>query len=123
MTPSGFPHSDIPGSTRAYRSPRLIAVNHVLHRLCVPRHPPYALTYLTHVLRNGLESQSYATMSKNSFKTIKMTPLGEGMGLLRVTSTRLKPVRKEVIQPQVPLRLPCYDFTPITPHTFGTCLP
>jgi hypothetical protein len=32
-------------------------------------------------------------------------------------------LRKEVIQPQVPLRLPCYDFTPITPHTFGTCLP
>ena len=25
--------------------------------------------------------------------------------------------RKEVIQPQVPLRLPCYDFTPITSHT------
>ena len=25
--------------------------------------------------------------------------------------------RKEVIQPQVPLRLPCYDFTPITNHT------
>ena len=32
-------------------------------------------------------------------------------------------LRKEVIQPQVPLRLPCYDFTPITDHTFGTCLP
>ena len=31
--------------------------------------------------------------------------------------------RKEVIQPQVPLRLPCYDFTPITPHTFGAYLP
>ena len=28
--------------------------------------------------------------------------------------------RKEVIQPQVPLRLPCYDFIPITSHTFGT---
>jgi len=28
-----------------------------------------------------------------------------------------------VIQPQVPLRLPCYDFIPITTHTFGTCLP
>jgi len=25
-----------------------------------------------------------------------------------------------VIQPQVPLRLPCYDFIPITSHTFGT---
>jgi hypothetical protein len=31
--------------------------------------------------------------------------------------------RKEVIQPQVPLRLPCYDFTPITTHTFGAYLP
>ena len=30
--------------------------------------------------------------------------------------------RKEVIQPQVPLRLPCYDFIPITSHTFGACL-
>ena len=25
--------------------------------------------------------------------------------------------RKEVIQPQVPLRLPCYDFTPVMNHT------
>ena len=26
-------------------------------------------------------------------------------------------IDKEVIQPQVPLRLPCYDFTPVTNHT------
>ena len=32
-------------------------------------------------------------------------------------------LRKEVIQPQVPLRLPCYDFTPIINLTLGTCLP
>ena len=31
-------------------------------------------------------------------------------------------LRKEVIQPQVLLQLPCYDFTPITDHTMGTCL-
>ena len=30
--------------------------------------------------------------------------------------------RKEVIQPQVLLRLPCYDFTPITSYTVGVCL-
>jgi len=30
---------------------------------------------------------------------------------------------KEVIQPQVPLRLPCYDFTPIISPTVGGCLP
>ncbi len=28
--------------------------------------------------------------------------------------------RKEVIQPQLPLRLPCYDFVPITRPTLGT---
>src|SRR5215467_6940917 len=32
-------------------------------------------------------------------------------------------LRKEVIQPQVLLRLPCYDFTPIMDHTLGRCLP
>ena len=31
--------------------------------------------------------------------------------------------RKEVIQPQVLLQLPCYDFTPITDHTLSACLP
>lgn len=25
-------------------------------------------------------------------------------------------INKEVIQPQVPLRLPCYDFTPVMNH-------
>jgi len=28
-----------------------------------------------------------------------------------------------VIQPQVPLRLPCYDFTPVTDHSLGRCFP
>ncbi len=32
-------------------------------------------------------------------------------------------VRKEVIQPQVPLRLPCYDFAPVTGHTMGDYFP
>ena len=31
-------------------------------------------------------------------------------------------LRKEVIQPQVPLRLPCYDFTPVTDLTVACCL-
>ena len=31
--------------------------------------------------------------------------------------------RKEVIQPQVPLRLPCYDFTPVTNHSLGGAFP
>ena len=31
-------------------------------------------------------------------------------------------LRKEVIQPQVPLRLPCYDFIPITTPALGPSL-
>ena len=31
-------------------------------------------------------------------------------------------LRKEVIQPHLPIRLPCYDFTPITSFTFGGVL-
>ena len=30
---------------------------------------------------------------------------------------------KEVIQPQVPLRLPCYDLVPVMDHTVVTVLP
>ena len=30
---------------------------------------------------------------------------------------------KEVIQPQVPLRLPCYDLTPVTNHTVVDAFP
>ena len=32
-------------------------------------------------------------------------------------------LRKEVIQPHLPVRLPCYDFTPITNPTLDACLP
>ena len=38
-------------------------------------------------------------------------------------STRDLSVRKEVIQPQVLLQLPCYDFTPIMDHAVATCPP
>ena len=31
-------------------------------------------------------------------------------------------LRKEVIQPQVPLRLPCYDFGPVADPTVAGCL-
>ena len=31
-------------------------------------------------------------------------------------------LRKEVIQPHLPIRLPCYDFTPVTNPAFGSSL-
>src|ERR1700679_720923 len=41
---------------------------------------------------------------------------------LQVASFGRTILRKEVIQPQVPLRLPCYDFTPVADPTVAGCL-
>ena len=41
---------------------------------------------------------------------------------LKYVSLRTYLPRKEVIQPHLPVRLPCYDFTPLTLHTFGASL-
>ena len=45
------------------------------------------------------------------------------MGVINDSCLSTGFLRKEVIQPQVPLRLPCYDFTPVTSHTLGGSLP
>ena len=51
----------------------------------------------------------------------------EALSLARHRSARPRTLsadilRKEVIQPQVPLRLPCYDFTPVAKPTVVACL-
>ena len=38
-----------------------------------------------------------------------------------VKNSLLDFLRKEVIQPHLPIRLPCYDFTPIINPTFDCC--
>ena len=48
--------------------------------------------------------------------------IGTLESVLTAVSAAVLP-RKEVIQPQLPLRLPCYDFTPIIDPTFDGCLP
>jgi hypothetical protein len=46
---------------------------------------------------------------------------GQEEGSVSVQSAMI--LRKEVIQPQVPLRLPCYDFTPVADPTVVACPP
>ena len=45
----------------------------------------------------------------------------DGVGCARALQDALP--RKEVIQPHLPVRLPCYDFTPLTLHTFDASAP
>ena len=58
------------------------------------------------------------THASHGGRTLRM--LG-GLTSIRDVRLRLRLFlpRKEVIQPHLPVRLPCYDFTPLAPHTFG----
>ena len=62
ITPGGFPHSDISGSTLARNSPKHFAACHVLRRLLAPRHPPPALSSLTYNVHAASTVLACATM-------------------------------------------------------------
>ena len=57
-------------------------------------------------------------MQERSFDPSKRSDLGS---YVRLVASRVL-LRKEVIQPLVLERLPCYDFTPIIEPTFGRAL-
>jgi hypothetical protein len=90
---SGLPHSDIPGSLLAYSSPGLFAVRHVLPRLAVLRHPPYALTYFHLCLLRSLALSlrfspfySYKELAQTDLRAIN---LSGGPGLTRTADLTL----------------------------------
>ena len=94
MSQSGFPHSEIPGSKPACGSPRLIAACHVLLRLHVPRHPPYALSSLTIKLTQRISSASVsrpavATISRSAISSRLTESLPEAARLAKDATLRL----------------------------------
>ena len=64
----GLPHSEICGSRLIYSSPQLIAVSHVLLRLPVPRHSPYALLRLNFFWF----SRSFRSFAFDSYQFLKV---------------------------------------------------
>ena len=77
-------------------------------------------------LRRGRRAEVFRSRSlkteQRSVAPAPSTRLSRHQRHVRSTLGKCLP-RKEVIQPQLPLRLPCYDFTPITSPTFDGCLP
>ena len=63
--PVGFPIRTSPDIAPAHGSPRLFAVFHVLLRRLTPRHPPYTLCSLLHVMRRNCISTLAAWFSSN----------------------------------------------------------
>jgi hypothetical protein len=128
LRPTGFPHSEILGSQLVCSSPRLIAAYHVLRRLPVPRHPPCALTRLISVSRcdssTPQHTHSSVVKERKRKRRSSVESAGDDSGAFRSSPLRAgltRRSRKEVIQPQVPLRLPCYDFAPVTELTLDGC--
>src|SRR3990172_13099587 len=144
----GFPIRRSRDQRLVSTSPGLIAAAHVLHRLLAPRHPPCALILLieknTHVVamefsrgtragartrddHPGAVSQNSAAWLRRGRRNSRRARTPDD---LERPSTSRTPAgvrapafpRKEVIQPQLPLRLPCYDFTPIINPTFHRSL-
>ena len=69
-----FPHSEIPGSKLICSSPRLIAACHVLHRLLMPRHSPYALFRLNFLLYSLFSELLEFLLNKILFRIEKVFP-------------------------------------------------
>jgi hypothetical protein len=59
----------------------------------------------------------------NNFKFLVDLGLDDIVAFFRRRRPSPQLPRKEVIQPHLPVRLPCYDFTPITDPTLDACLP
>jgi hypothetical protein len=79
---------------------------------------------------DAFRSRSLKTEQRRVPSQLEPSPHGSGRRRSELRRHPAGPVdireclpRKEVIQPQLPLRLPCYDFTPITSPTFDSCLP
>ena len=51
----GFPIRKSPGQRLFASSPEHIGGYTVLHRLCMPRHPPYTLSSLTTLIKDRLD--------------------------------------------------------------------
>jgi hypothetical protein len=131
-------------------SPRTIAASHVLHRPPVPRHPPSALNNLTTQMdarvhyailnkrpthnpntppHQGRQSRAWPKQPPPQGACFLKTQQGAGQSATQKPTTIPTPtggkalLRKEVIQPHLPVRLPCYDFVPIASPTFDGSLP
>ena len=76
---------------------------------------PYLMPCETLVSTLRLFSECFSFCHMSPFAPSPMWPWKEALWLFCL--------RKEVIQPLLPQRLPCYDFTPITAHTLVRCLP
>ena len=126
----------------SFANPReLFAAYHVLLRLQEPRHPPYALILLSYISYTTpycnveyayLISLNYVNERRKSFdlpkNSTRFEPTPESGAVVtnfenRAANTFIRiSSRKEVFQPHLPVRLPCYDLAPVIGFALGRSL-
>ena len=106
------------GGDEGNRTPDPLLAGQVLSQLSYT--PITGLLYAPWKLNN--DSESVLRISTSSFLWVSL--FQNLIARSHQTFVCESPVlhRKEVIQPHLPIRLPCYDLTPITGPTFGSCL-
>ena len=63
-------------------------------------------------------SRSLSLRSTSALASVSLSPSSRPRAMKSAKTSCLP--RKEVIQPHLPIRLPCYDFTPVIDLTFGS---
>ena len=85
---------------------------------CRLQHSTIGLLGLNHRVRDGYgcfpQAHRHRNLSLSAFRLLITKQYNQSLLLLFL--------RKEVIQPHLPIRLPCYDFTPVTCPAFGSSL-
>ena len=85
---------------------------------CRLQHSTIGLLGLNHRVRDGYgcfpQAHRHRNLLLSAFRLLITKQYNQSLLLLFL--------RKEVIQPHLPIRLPCYDFTPIIRPTFGRAL-
>ena len=85
---------------------------------------PSTLPHTRVVNQTGIPRSALRWFSPRSgTRAVGFESFRPGAAMLESTRPGLLAALKEVIQPQVPLRLPCYDFAPVTELAFGGSLP
>ena len=127
MTPAGFPHSDTCGSMLSRQLPA--AFRSLTRPSSAPDAKastvsPYSLDY--RCSRSLSSSQGARRLAPSKLNSVSRADDQPGAPRPPNECRRQRVakwlLRKEVIQPHLPVRLPCYDFTPIANPTFDGSL-
>ena len=125
INPARLPHSEISGSKRICRYPKLIAAYHVLHRLMAPRHPPCALNSLfQYILKLASYYCALAQYTKSATRVaIEMTDCWK-LHLFFYLNMQLSKNKKETELNQTVGKLGMVGLTglePVTPRLSSVC--